>query len=123
MSTKSDSKMAVRLTNTTQTPCLVKRNTQIAETFVVTPEQAKFIKPADMAIFSMIAEGDSDLTVYLNDLFRSNKPEQQSKIIWFPTRESPGRSADHTPIKTRILKKLYELKEKEKLNRKDDAKS
>ena len=61
----------------------------------------------------MIEEGDPDLTVYLNDLLRSNKPEQQSKTIWFPTRENPGRTADHTPMKTRILKNLYELKKRE----------
>ena len=30
--------------------------------------------------------------------------------------ENPGKSEDHTPIQTRILKELNELKDKEKLN-------
>ena len=33
-----------------------------------------------------------------------------------PTPEKTGKPEDHTPIQTRFLKKLYELKEKEKLN-------
>ena len=42
----------------------------------------------------------------------------------FPTRESPGKTEDQTPIQTRILKELRELQQKEKLNNpKDDAES
>ena len=65
MSTITERKVAVRVTNTTETSYLMKRNTQIDEFPVVTPEQAKFIKPADMAILSMIPEGDPDLTAHL----------------------------------------------------------
>ena len=66
MSIIFDKKVAVIVTNTTQTPYLIKRNTQFAEFSVVTPEQAKCIQPVDMGILSMIPEGDVDLTVYLN---------------------------------------------------------
>ena len=83
---------------------------------MVTPEQSKHIKPVDMAILSMIPKGDSDLTAYLNELLRTNKPEQQNNTFWFPTPENPGKPEDHTPIKTRNLKELNELKNKEKLN-------
>ena len=69
----------------------------------------------------MIPEGDPDLTTYLNELLRTNKPEQQSNTIWFPTPENPGKTKDHTPIQTRILKELRELQGKEKLNPKDDV--
>ena len=123
MSMKSDRKVALRVTNTAETPFLIKQKTQVAETSVVTPEQAKFIKPMDMTILSVIPEQDPDLNAYLNELLRRNTPEQQSITFWFPTQENPGKIEDHTPIQTRILKELYELKETEKLNPKDDAKS
>ena len=51
----------------------------------------------------MIAQGDLDLTAYLNELLRANKPEEQNNTFWFPAAENPGNSADHTPIQTRIL--------------------
>ena len=71
----------------------------------------------------MIPEGDPDLTTNLNELLRTNKPEQQSNTFWFPTPENPGRNEDHTSIQTRIFKELRELQEKEKLNPKDDVES
>ena len=83
---------------------------------VVTPEQSKHIKPVDMAILSMIPQDDPDLTAYLNELLRTSKPEQQDNTFWFPTPENPGKPEDHTPIQTRNLKELNELKDKEKLN-------
>ena len=74
MSTISDKRTAVRVTNTTEPPYLIKKHTQIAEFPVVTPEQSKHIKPVDMAILSMIPQGDPDLTAYLNELLRTNNP-------------------------------------------------
>ena len=50
MSTINDKKVAVRLTNTTNSFYLIKKITQIAEIPVVTPEQSKVIKPVDTAI-------------------------------------------------------------------------
>ena len=77
MSTIIDKSIAVRVTNTTESPYLIKKHTQIAEFSVVSPEQSKHIKPVDMAILSMIPQHDLDLTAYLNELLRTNKPEQQ----------------------------------------------
>ena len=90
MSTKIDQSIAVRLTNTTESSYFIKKHTQIAEFSVVTPEQSKHIKLVDMAILSMIPQGDPDLTAYLNELLRTNKPEQQNNTFWFPTPENPG---------------------------------
>ena len=73
MSTIFDSKVAVRVTNTTETPHLIRRNAQIAEFYVFIAEQAKFIKPLHMAILSKIPEGDLDITKYLNEHLRTNK--------------------------------------------------
>ena len=109
-------RIAVRVTNTTESPYLIRKHTQIAEFSVVTPEQSKHMKPVDMAILSMIPQGDPDLTAYLNELPKTNKPEQQDNTFWFPTPENPGKPEDHTPIQTRILKELNELRDKEKLN-------
>ena len=116
MSTIFDKRIAVRVTNTTESPYLIKKHTQIAEFSVVTPQQSKHIKPVDMAILSMIPQSDPDLIAYLNDFLRTNKPEQQDSTFWFPTPDNPGKPEDHTPIQTRILKELNELKDKEKLN-------
>ena len=103
-STIIDKRKAARVTNTTDSPYLIKKHTQIAEFSVVTPEQSKHIKPVDMAILSMIPQDDPDLTAYLNELLRTNKLEQQDNTFWFPTPENSGKPEDHTPIQTRILK-------------------
>ena len=116
MSTKIDKRIAVRVTNRTESPYHIKKHTQIAEFSVVTPEQSKHIKPVDMAILSMIPQDAPDLAAYLNELLRTSKPEEQDNAFWFPTPENPGKPEGHTPIQTRILKELNELKDKEKLN-------
>ena len=123
ISTITDSKIAVRVTNTTKLPYTINKNTQIAEFSVVTPEQSKFIKPVDMAILSMIPEGDPHLITYLTELLRTNKPDQQTNTFWFPTPENPGNTEKHTPIQTRILKELRELQLKERLNPKNNTES
>ena len=123
MSTIIDKRIAVRVTNTTESPYHIKKRTQIAEFSVVTPEQSKHIKPVDIAILSMIPRGDPDLTAYLNELLRTNKPEQQDSTFWFPTPKNPGKPEDHTPIKTRVLKELNQFKDKEKPNPQENAES
>ena len=123
MSTIIDKRIAVSVTNTTESPYLIKKHTQIAEISVVTPEQSKHIKTVDMAILSMIPQDNPDLTAYLNELLRTSKPEQQDNLFWFPTPENRGKPEDHTPIQTRILKKLNELKVKEKLNPQESSES
>ena len=123
MSTIIDKRIAVRVTNTTESPYLIKKHTEIAEFSVITPEQSKHIKPVDMAIPSKIPQDDPDLTAYSNELLRTNKPEQQNNTFWFPTPENPGKPEDHTPIQTRILNELNELKDKENLNPQEGTES
>ena len=74
LSTIIDKRIAVSVTNTTESPYLIKKHTQIAEFSVVFQEQSKHIKPVEMAILSMIPQGDPDLTAYLNELLRKNEP-------------------------------------------------
>ena len=116
-------KIAVRVTNTTEPPFTINKNTQIAEFSVVTPEHSKFIKSVDTAILSIIPEGDPDLNTHLTELLRTNEPDQQNNTFWFPTPENPGNTENHTPIQTRILTELCELQRREKLNPKDDIDS
>ena len=123
MSTIIDKRIVVRVTTTMESPYLIRKHTQIAHLSVVTPEQSKHIKPVDMAILSMISQGDPDLNAYLNEILRTSKPEQQDNMFWFPTPENRGKSEDHTPIQTRILKELNELKGKEKLNPQESTES
>ena len=123
MSTIIDKRIAVRVTNKTESPYLIKKHTKIAEFSVLTPEQSEHIKPVDMAILSMIPRDDLDLNACLNELLRTNKTEQQDDTFWFPTPENPGRLEDHTPIQTRILKELNELNDKEKLNPQESTES
>ena len=123
MLTIIDKRLAVRVTNTTESPYHIKKHTQTAEISVVTPEQSKHIKPVDMAILSMIPQDDPDLTAQLNELRRTSKPEQQDNTFWFPTPENPGKLEDHTPIQTKILNELNELKDKEKLNPQESTES
>ena len=76
ISTIIDIKEAVRVTNTTESPYTINKNTQTADFSLVTPEQSKFIKSVDMASLNMIAGWDPNLTTYSTKLLRTNKPEQ-----------------------------------------------
>ena len=58
MSTVIDKKKAFRIPNTTESPNFIKKNTQIADFFVVTREQSIFIKPVDTEFRKKIPEGD-----------------------------------------------------------------
>ena len=120
MSTIFDRKIAVRVTNTTESPYTIKKNTQTAEFSVVITEQSTFIKPVVKAILSMIPGGDTDLITYLPELLRTNRPDQQTNTFRFPTPEKLGNTEDLTPIQKRIPKELCELPLKEKLNPRDD---
>ena len=123
MIVKKVSVTVTNVTNTTESPILMRQNTLIASFAVVTPEQPKYVKPVDTAILGLISEDDPDLTTYLNERLRTKKLEQQNNTFWLPTPESFGRPEDHTPIQTRILKEIIELEQKETLNPQDDTES
>ena len=99
MSTRIDKKIAVRVTNTTESLNLMNKKAQIAELSVVSPNQSRFTKPVDMAFLSMIPEGDTDQNTYLKELLRTNKPEQQNNTFWLQAPEKPGKTGDHTSIR------------------------
>ena len=71
----------------------------------------------------MIPQDDLDLKAYLYEFLRTNKYEEQNSTFWFPTLETPGKPEDNTPLQTRILNELNELKDKEKLNPQESTES
>ena len=75
-------KVAVSVTNTTESPDPIRKNTQIPEFSVVPPEQSKFFRSVDAANISMISRGDPNLATYMNELLRTCQPKQQSKTFW-----------------------------------------
>ena len=104
-STIIDRQKAVRVTKTARNHLIQSTRThKLPNSPLVTPEQSKFIKPVDMAVLSIIPEGDPDLIIYLTELLRTNKPDQQTNTFWFPTHKNRGNTNEHTPIRTRILK-------------------
>ena len=64
----------------------------------------------------MMYNDDPVLNLYVNELLRSNKQNQQDTNFGFPTTENRGNVEEHTPIQTRILNELNELRREEKLN-------
>ena len=112
MSTVTNKEVPIRVTNTSESPYTLKKNTQIADFAVLTPEQSKFIKPVDTAILQMMPSDDPDLTIYLNELLKSNKQDTQESNFWFPTPENPGNIEEHSPIQTRILKRIARIETK-----------
>ena len=93
-STRFDKKVAVRVTTTTESSYTIGKITQIAESFVVTPEQSKLIRPVDMTILNMIPECYLGLTTYLNKVLRAFEPEHKNRTFWFPTLEKPDNKED-----------------------------
>ena len=71
----------------------------------------------------MVAQGDLDMSVYLNEFPGTNEPEQKNNTFWFATPGTSEKSEDHTPIETRILKGLFEPEKKEKLNPQENTES
>ena len=72
MSTILDHKVAVRVTNTTESTYRIRKHKQIAVFSVVTPEQSKFNIPVETALLSTITQGDLDPTTYFIELLRTN---------------------------------------------------
>ena len=80
MSTMIEMRIAVRVTNTTASPYIIKKQTQVSEFSVVTPEQSKHIKPVDMAILRMIPQGVPDLPAYLKNFSERINPGSKTTL-------------------------------------------
>ena len=114
MSATIDKQIAVRVTNITELRYLIENITQTAVLSVVTLEQSKSIQPFDTSILSLIQQGDPDLINNLNGLLKTNKPEQQSFTLCFPTLKTPVKTEDRAPLQALMLLEMHELKKIEK---------
>ena len=54
---------------------------------------------------------------------KTSKTDEFNETYWFPTPQNPGNEGEHTPIQTRILIELRELKQLEKINPLEDTNS
>ena len=104
----------------TLTSSCAKKNTSIAEFKIMSPEEAKELKPLNTAALKVLTEDDSeDAIVYINELLKtSDKPS--NKTSGSPP-DNPGDPNTDTPIKSRILREIKELEEIQKLNPTNNA--
>ena len=122
ISTASNRKIEVRVTNTTPTPYTIKKNTTVAEFKIMSPEEAKELKPLNTAALKVLTEDDSeDAILYINELLKTSDQPSQSQNFWFPTPDNPGDPSTHTPIQSRILREIKELEEIQKLDPNNNA--
>ena len=117
ISTASNRKIDIRVTNTTPTPFTIKRNTTIAEFKILSPEEAKELRPLNTAALKVLTEDDSEeALVYINELLKTSEKPSNNQNFWFPTPDNPGDPSTHTPIQSRILREIKELEEIQKLD-------
>ena len=117
LSTVTNSKIEIRVTNTSPNPFTLKKNTNLAEFTILSPQEAKQLHPLNSAALKVLAEDDSEQALeYVNELLKSSEKPQTVQNFWFPTPENPGDPSTHTPIQSRILREIEELENIQKLN-------
>ena len=107
LSTIIDEIKAVKVINTTESFCTIKKNTPIAGISVVTLQQSKFIKPVDLVTLNISPDGTPDLTTNQNELLQTFKQEKQSSTFCFLTPQNWRKTENHTQIQTPILEDLH----------------
>ena len=80
-------------------------------------EQTKHIRPVNpTSVKHLLNNSHDDAIHYINSFLKTSKDNEVNETYWFPTPQNPGNEKEHTPIQTRILNELRELKQLEKLN-------
>ena len=117
ISTAVERKLDIRVTNTALTPYTRRKNTTVAELKIMSPEEAKELKPINTASLEVLTEDDSeDAVIYINELLKTAESPSPNQRFWFPTPDNPGDPTTHTPIQSRILSDIQELEEIQKLD-------
>ena len=84
----------------------------------------KYVKPIDpVTTWHLLQENPENAAYYASSLIKSAKSDEDKENYWFPTSEDPRDPQSNTPIQQRILRKLYNLQELEKLNPQDNPES
>ena len=112
----------------TDQPYTLKRGSHLANFFVLTPIQMKYVKSIEpVTTWHLLQDNPENAAYYACSLIKSTKTEEDKKNYWFPTPEVPEDYPEdpqlHTPIQQRILKELLSLLEVEKLNPQDNPES
>ena len=122
--TLAQGQVTIHVNNFTDQSHTIKRRSHIANFYVLTPEQMKYVKPIDpVTTWHLLQDNPENAAYYASSLIKSPKTDDNSEHYWFPTPEDPGDLQTHTPIQQRILKELQNLQELEKLNPQDDIES
>ena len=117
LSTVSNSKIEIRVTNTSPNPFTLKKNVNVAEFTILSPQEAKQLHPLNSAALKVLAEDNTEQALeYVNELLKSSEKPQTTQNFWFPTPDNPGDPSKHTPIQSRILREIEELENIQKLN-------
>ena len=95
----------------------LRKGTHRANFSILTPEQAKHIRPVNLtSVRYLLNNSHDDAIHYINSLLRTSKTDEVNEAYWFPTPQNPGNQKEHTPIQTHILNEVRELEQLEKLN-------
>ena len=77
LSTVTNSKIEIRVTNTSPNPFTLKKNTNLAEFTILSPQEAKQLHPLNSAALKVLAEDDSEQALeYVNELLKSSEKPQ-----------------------------------------------
>ena len=122
--TLNDGNILIPVNNFTDRPYQLKKELNIANFSVMTPEQINYVKPVDLASTSHLLQNDQEqATHYVSSLIKTNKNPQNSENYWFPTPENSENPEEHTSIQKRILRELQALQDLETLDPTKDEKS
>ena len=117
LSTVSNSKIEIRVTNTSPKPFTLKKNSNVAEFTILSPQEAKQLHPLNSAALKVLAEDNTEQALeYVKEPLKSSEKPQTTQHFWFPTPDNPGDPATHTPIQSRIFREIEELENIQKLN-------
>ena len=121
ITTARDKKVAIKIANTTDFPYTIPADTKVAELQILKPEETKRSVRLTAAL-NLLAEHD-DVVTYINAHMQVEQPEDNEEKFWFPFPKNLGNEQEHSPIQKKILKKIRQLVELEKLNPTENAES
>ena len=95
----------------------LKKGTHMANFSILNREQTKHIPPVNpTSVRHLLNNNHDDAIHYINSLLKTSKTNEVNETYWFPTPQNPDNEKEHTPIQTRILNEIREIKQLEKLN-------
>ena len=120
LTTTQNRQNTVIINNFLEHQCTLKKGCHIAVFSILTPEQAKYIKPDNPSPYATFRH-KTQWGHPINLLLQMPKSEETNETYWFATPQEPGDEAQHTPIQKRItVQKLITLQKLEQLNPQDN---